>query len=151
MISSPSVKIQIMGGKVCSRCKGKTLLGIVNKLFKTKCFALLPLVNFPANDLNFHWRWWDRIKAIFLNLLYFNSLINCFEFVCFECESSNLLCWDVKVITSNLEKTKRSLEKSPDERSRYFHFRSCWFCRLTKFSHNLSRIRPSQKESAVDI
>ena len=27
----PSVKIQIMGGKVCLRCKGKTLLGIVNK------------------------------------------------------------------------------------------------------------------------
>ena len=29
---SPSVKIQIMGGKVCLRCKGKTLLGVVNKL-----------------------------------------------------------------------------------------------------------------------
>jgi hypothetical protein len=27
------VKIQIMGGKVCLRCKGKTLVGIVNKLF----------------------------------------------------------------------------------------------------------------------
>ena len=33
---SPSVKIQIMGGKVCLRCKGKTLLGIVYKLLKTK-------------------------------------------------------------------------------------------------------------------
>ena len=32
---SPSVKIQIMGGKVCLRCKDKTLLGIVNKLLKT--------------------------------------------------------------------------------------------------------------------
>ena len=33
-ISSPSlsVKIQIMGGKVCLRCKSKTLLGVVNKL-----------------------------------------------------------------------------------------------------------------------
>jgi hypothetical protein len=29
---SSSVKIQIMGVKVCFRCKGKTLLGIVNKL-----------------------------------------------------------------------------------------------------------------------
>ena len=29
---SPSVKIQIIGRKVCLRCKGKTLLGIVNKL-----------------------------------------------------------------------------------------------------------------------
>ena len=35
-IPSPSVKIQIMDGKVCLRCKGKTLLGIVNKLLKTK-------------------------------------------------------------------------------------------------------------------
>ena len=29
---TPSVKIQIMGRKVCLRCKGKTLLGFVNKL-----------------------------------------------------------------------------------------------------------------------
>ena len=28
---SPSVKIQIMGGKVGLRCKGKTLLGVVKK------------------------------------------------------------------------------------------------------------------------
>jgi hypothetical protein len=33
---SPSVNIQIMGGKVCLRCKDKTLLGFVNKLLKTK-------------------------------------------------------------------------------------------------------------------
>ena len=31
---SPSVKIQIMGGKVCLKCKGKTLLGVVKKLLK---------------------------------------------------------------------------------------------------------------------
>ena len=39
-----------------------------------QCFALLPQVNFPANNLNFHWRWrwWDWIQAIFLNLFYFN-------------------------------------------------------------------------------
>ena len=53
---SPSVKIQIMGGKVCLRCKGKTLLGVI-QLFENKkvvditqqCFALLPQVNSPAN------------------------------------------------------------------------------------------------------
>ena len=33
---SPSVKIEIMNGKVCLRCKGKTLLDIVNKLLKRK-------------------------------------------------------------------------------------------------------------------
>ena len=33
---SPSVKIQIIGGKVCLRCKGKIWLGLVNKLLKTK-------------------------------------------------------------------------------------------------------------------
>jgi hypothetical protein len=43
---SPSVKIQIMGRKVCLRCKGKTLLGIVNKLLKTKS-----LLTSPSNDL----------------------------------------------------------------------------------------------------
>ena len=59
---SPSVKIQIMGKKTSLRCKGETLLGVVNKLLITKmffdvtqqCFALLLQVNFPANYLNFH-------------------------------------------------------------------------------------------------
>ena len=40
LIPSPSVKIQIMGGKVCLRCKDKTLLVIVNKLLKTKRKAM---------------------------------------------------------------------------------------------------------------
>ena len=33
LIQSPSlsVKIQIIGGKACLRCNGKTLLGIINK------------------------------------------------------------------------------------------------------------------------
>ena len=57
-ILSPSVKIQIMGWKVCLRCNGKTLLGVVNKILKTKrllqCFALLPQLKFSANNLNFH-------------------------------------------------------------------------------------------------
>ena len=49
-----------------------------------QCFALLPQVNFTANNLNFHWRWrwWDRIQAIFLNLFYFNIL---FAFICLFC------------------------------------------------------------------
>ena len=33
---SPSVKIQIMGGKICLRCEDETLLGVVNKLFVFK-------------------------------------------------------------------------------------------------------------------
>jgi hypothetical protein len=54
LIPSPSasVKIEIMGRKVCLRCKGKTLF--VNKLSKTKSFALLPQVNIPDPNLNFH-------------------------------------------------------------------------------------------------
>ena len=47
-IPSPSVKIQIMGGKVCLKCKGKTLLGVVNKLLKTKSLLTMPL---PSNVL----------------------------------------------------------------------------------------------------
>ena len=77
-----------MGRKVCLRCKGITLLGIVNKLLKTKicwhtqeCFTLLPQVNFYALNLNFHWRWmwWDRIQAIFLNLFYFTNHLDFFH------------------------------------------------------------------------
>ena len=38
LIPSPSIslKIQIMGGKVCLMCKVETLLGVVNKLLKIK-------------------------------------------------------------------------------------------------------------------
>ena len=38
----PSVKIQIMGGKVCLRCRGKTLLGDVNKHFVFKSLLTTP-------------------------------------------------------------------------------------------------------------
>ena len=55
----PSVKMQNIGGKVCLRCKGKTLLDLVNKLLKTKCLLTTPsnvlplcLTNFPAHNLN---------------------------------------------------------------------------------------------------
>jgi hypothetical protein len=43
------VKIQIIGGKVYLSCKGKTLLGVVNKLLKTK--SLLPS---PSNVLPYY-------------------------------------------------------------------------------------------------
>ena len=39
---SPSVKIKIMGGKVCLRCKGKTLLGVVNICLETKSLMASP-------------------------------------------------------------------------------------------------------------
>ena len=50
---SPSVKIQIMDGKVCLRCKGKTLLGFCFKMFvdiTQQCFPL-PQANSPPNNL----------------------------------------------------------------------------------------------------
>ena len=45
LIPSPSVKIDIMGGKVCFRCKGKTLLGDVNIFFSKHLSpsSILPL------------------------------------------------------------------------------------------------------------
>ena len=30
-----------------------------------QCFAFTPKANFPAHNLNFHWRWWDQIQASF--------------------------------------------------------------------------------------
>ena len=76
----PSVKIQIVSGKVCLRLGIKAKhwwvlsTTFANEKFvdiTQQCFALLQ-VNFPANNLNFdwRWRWWNRIKAIFLNLLF---------------------------------------------------------------------------------
>ena len=41
---SPTVEIQIIGGKICLTCKGKTRQGIVNKLLKTN--SLLTSLNF---------------------------------------------------------------------------------------------------------
>ena len=57
---SPSVKILIMVGKVCLRCKSKA--GSCQQTFENKkfvditqpCFALLPQVNFPIYNLNFY-------------------------------------------------------------------------------------------------
>ena len=59
MIPSPSVKIQIMGRKVSLRCKGKALLGIVNKLLKTKS-----LLTTPSNVLPLH------LKQTFLPIIW---------------------------------------------------------------------------------
>ena len=42
---SLSVESQIMGGKVCLRCKGKKLLGIVNKLLKTKSLLITMILS----------------------------------------------------------------------------------------------------------
>ena len=45
---SPAVKIQIMGGK-----------GVKAQKFvdnAKQCFAFTPQANFPAHNLNFHWR-----------------------------------------------------------------------------------------------
>ena len=49
-----------------------------------QCFALTPQTNFPAQNLNFHWRWrwWDRIQAIFFNLFYSTDLEDAFGQIC---------------------------------------------------------------------
>ena len=53
-IQSPSPSL---GGNVCLRCEGITLLGDVNKHFVFKSLLTKPLlleVNFAANNLNFY-------------------------------------------------------------------------------------------------
>ena len=39
-----------------------------------QCFSFMYASSKPFHNLNFHWRWWDRIQAIFLNLFYFNTM-----------------------------------------------------------------------------
>ena len=115
-IPSPSVKSQIIGGKVCLRCNGKILLGVVNRpgcqeafcfqnfvYITQEFFAVLCQVIFPAKNLNFHWRWrwWHQIQAIFLNLFYFtaSSMWNVNDSLPYEEKSNcvyklrNCTCW----------------------------------------------------------
>ena len=65
---SPSVKIQIMGRKICLRCKGKTLLCVDNA---QQCFSFTPQANFTAHILNFHWR---KVKVIGSNAIFFTLI-----------------------------------------------------------------------------
>ena len=69
---SPSVKIQIMGGKVCLRCATFCFQKFVDNA--QQFFAFTPQANFRAHNLNSHqrWRWWNWIQAIFSSLFYFN-------------------------------------------------------------------------------
>ena len=105
---SPLVKIQIMGSKACLRCEGKTLLDITQQ-----CSALLPQVNFPANNLNFHRRrrWWDQIQAIFLNLFYFKKWKAISEIICTNSvqkrQRQRILFWVCRQIDSRQKKRKK--------------------------------------------
>ena len=79
MIQSPSVKIQIIARKFTwvNNAKHCWVMS-TNFLFSKvswQCpaiFCLTHQLDFPANNLNFHWWWWDQIQAIFLNLFYFS-------------------------------------------------------------------------------
>ena len=56
----------------------QSIVNLKTKMFSDvtqQCFALLPWVNFPSNNLNFHWRWrsWDRIQAVFSNIFEFTK------------------------------------------------------------------------------
>ena len=82
-LPSSSVESQIMGVKVCLWCKSKTLLGIVNKLWKQKVcwhhpaiFRLITSSKLSRHDMNFkwRWRWWDQIQTTFLNLFYYCNI-----------------------------------------------------------------------------
>ena len=73
----PSLKIQIMG-KFAWGLKAKHCWTLSTNFWKQKgcwhhpsMFCLVTQVNFPTNHLYFHWRWWDWIQAIYLNIFYF--------------------------------------------------------------------------------
>ena len=59
-----------------SNCVREILLEVSKAKHSWALTNLLPQVNFPANDLNFHWmwRWRDQIQAIFSNLFCFNNI-----------------------------------------------------------------------------
>ena len=68
LIPSPSPQIQwkfkLWAGKFAWSVKAKYYWALSTNFWKQKvcwhhqqCFASLPQVNFPTNDLNFHWSW----------------------------------------------------------------------------------------------
>ena len=72
-----------------------------------QCFALLPQINFLANNLNFHWRWWDWIQAIFLNLFYFKMsrilvTINMSTYIATFLKNSVVICFISKCDSHSL-------------------------------------------------
>ena len=71
-------KFKLGAGKFALGIKAKHCWALsTNFLFveiSQQCFAILPQVKFPANNLNF-WRWWHRIQAICLHLFYFENKI----------------------------------------------------------------------------
>ena len=75
---SPSVKIQIMSGKVCLRYKGKTLLGIVNKHLKTKSLLTTPSNVLPLSLKPIVWIFiegeGDGIKSRLLFKIFFTLI-----------------------------------------------------------------------------
>ena len=74
LIPSPSVKIQIIGGKVYLRWQGKTLLGDFNKLFVFKS-----LLTMPSNVLPLHLK---QVKGMGSNLCYlFKNFVLCKKIV----------------------------------------------------------------------
>ena len=96
---------------------------------------MLPQVNFPANNLIFHWRWLDRIQVIFFTLFYFKSKSDPLEKISTYCVTYNLYTFVLQMImTSGL------IENFQDETNaksyRYFFFTNKWFLKLT-FIHYL--------------
>ena len=65
---SPSMKTQIMGRKICWRCKGETLLGVVNKLLGKHpamfCLYVSSKLSRPYFEFSLH------LKVMGLNQVY---------------------------------------------------------------------------------
>ena len=86
-----------------------------------QCFACTPQTNFPAHSLNFHWRWWDRLQAIFLNHFYFNPMtpktyrvhlitkvLICSSFKNFNSSKFNFSTVVVRLLTKKLTDSSKS-------------------------------------------
>ena len=78
------MKIQIKGVKVCLRHKGKTLLGIIIKLFVFKSLSTTPSNVLPlqkAAAIQMLTTQWRVIRSNLLSLLKFSKLLLCFYFI----------------------------------------------------------------------
>ena len=74
-ITPPSPSVKIHGWESLFEVFRQNIAGCCQQTFENKkfvdnaqqCFAITSQANFPAHNLNFHWRWrrWDRIQTTF--------------------------------------------------------------------------------------
>ena len=105
-------KFKLWAGKFAWGVRSKHYWVLSTKFWKQKVCWNHPAMFCPntsnklsANNLNIHWRWWDRIKTILLNLF-------CFTYLAIVPRFSIISCLDIPTPVSAIVIVRLILSKS---------------------------------------